>query len=69
MNTVKKKIEGFTEKQAKWAQEARRLYHQFGVPTMENMKMIIHLNLINNYPVITEDVNLSNRMFGPDIST
>ena len=36
---------------------------------MENAKMIICQNLINNCFVITEDVNMSNRVFGPDIST
>ena len=31
--------------------------------------MIIHQILIKNCHVTTEDVNLANRMFGPDIST
>ena len=35
---------------------------------MENMKIIICQNLIKNFPVTTEDVNMENRMFGPDIS-
>ena len=35
---------------------------------MENMKTIIRHNLIKNCPVTTEDVNLANIMFGPDIS-
>ena len=34
---------------------------------MENMKMIIHQNLIENFPVITEYANLANIIFGPDI--
>ena len=68
MNAIKKKIEGFTEKQVKPEQESSRLYHQLGFPTMENMNLIIRHNLIKNCPVTTEDINLSNRMFSPDIS-
>ena len=44
-------MEGFTDKQVKWPQEARQLYNQLGAPTMENMKMIICQNLIKNYPL------------------
>ena len=36
---------------------------------MENMKMIFCHNLIKNCPVTTEDVKLTNSIFGPDIST
>ena len=36
---------------------------------MDNMKMIICQNLIDNCHVTTEDVNMLNRMFGDDIST
>ena len=62
-------MEGFTDKQVKWPQEARQLYNQLVAPTMENMKMIICHNLIDNCPVTTEDINMANRMFEPDIST
>ena len=36
---------------------------------MDNMKTIIHHNLIKNCPVTTEYENLTNIIFGPDIST
>ena len=36
---------------------------------MENKKILIHQNLIKYCPMTTEDINLVNRMFGPDIST
>ena len=36
---------------------------------MGHMKIIICQNSIKNYPLTNEDVNLTNRMFGPDIST
>ena len=35
---------------------------------MENMKIIIYQNLIKNFPETTEDVNMENIMFEPDIS-
>ena len=69
LNTVKNKIEGFTKNEVIRAQEARRLYNQLVSPNIENMKMIIFQNLIKNCPVTTEDVNVSNRIIGPDIST
>ena len=62
-----KKIEGFTKNKFKRAQDASLIYHQLGAPTMENTKMIIFQNLINNYPVTTEDINLSHKKFGPGI--
>ena len=67
LNTVNKKIEGFTKKQVKGSQEARRLYHQSRAQNMENINIYIHHNLIKNCPVTTEDVNMANIMFGPDI--
>ena len=36
---------------------------------MTNMKAVIRQNLIRNCPVTTEDVNLAEEIFGPDIST
>ena len=69
LNTFKNKIEGFTKKKVRREQEARRLYHQLVAPNMENVEMIIHQNLIKNCTVNTEDVNLANRIFVPDIST
>ena len=64
LDTTKTKIEGFTEKQVKRSQEARQIYCRIGEPAVENMKMIIRQNLIKNFPVTTEDINLFNRIWG-----
>ena len=62
-------VEGYTKRQVERADRARKLYHMLGAPTMTNMKAVIRQNLIRNCPVTTEDVNLAEEIFGPDIST
>eukprot|EP00957_Ditylum_brightwellii_P068591 5207507-Ditylum_brightwellii.AAC.1 len=38
-----------------------------GTPTVEDLKAMLHMNLIRNNEITTEDVNLATRAFGPDI--
>jgi hypothetical protein len=45
------------------------LYHIIGCPSIENFKAILRQNVIKNCPVTIEDVNIAERIFGPDIGT
>jgi hypothetical protein len=39
-----------------------------GLPTVDDLKAMIRMNLIKNNVVTTEDVNLAMKAYGPDIS-
>jgi hypothetical protein len=60
---------GYTLRQFKCAKEARKLYHIVGTPTMNNFKSLLRMNVIQNFPVTVEDVNISEKIFGPDMSS
>eukprot|EP00957_Ditylum_brightwellii_P114694 8745996-Ditylum_brightwellii.AAC.1 len=38
-----------------------------GTPTVEDLKVMVHMNLIRNNEITTDDVILAMRAFGPDI--
>ena len=38
-----------------------------GAPTVENFKHMLKTNLITDCPVTTKDVNVAEKIFGPDI--
>ena len=59
---------GYTQHQFDRAKTARKLYVILGMPTVENFKNILHQNIIKNCPVTVEDVNIAERIFGPDVA-
>jgi hypothetical protein len=65
ISTVAENRKGYTLHQYERAKEARKLYHIVGTPTMNNFKS----NVIQNCPVTVEDVNISEKIFGPDMSS
>jgi hypothetical protein len=69
VSTVAKNRHGYRQRQFEHAKEARRLYHIIGTPTMTNFKSLLRMNVIQNCPVTVEDVNISEKIFGPDISS
>jgi hypothetical protein len=40
-----------------------------GTPTIETFKTLLKMNAIRNCPVMTEDVNITNKILGPDMSS
>ena len=69
LHTNATQVEGYTNRQVVRADRARKLYHMLGAPTIANLKAVLRQNLLRNCPVTTEDVNLAEEIFGPDIST
>jgi len=67
VSSVEENKMGFTKRQFEDAKQARRLYHIVGCPTVENFKHILRQNIIKNCPVTVEDVNIAEKIFGPDI--
>ena len=57
----------FTKNQFERAKKARDLYHAIRTPSINDFKAILRMNMINNNPVTTEDINVVERNFGPDI--
>ena len=43
-------------------------YHMLGAPTYRNLKMTIMQNIIHNFPVTVEDIEVAENIFGPDVS-
>ena len=58
-----------TQRQFDCTKEARKLHHNLGTPTMQNFKALLKANMIANYPVTTEDINTSEKNFGPLMSS
>jgi hypothetical protein len=69
ISTVAENRKGYTLRQFERAKEARKLYHIVGTPTMNNFKSLLWMNVIQNCPVTVEDVNISEKRFGPDMSS
>ena len=40
-----------------------------GCPTVENLKHILRQKIIKNCPVTIQDVNIAEKIFGPDVGT
>jgi hypothetical protein len=47
--------------------QARNIYHALVTPSLQDFKMIIKSNKIRNLPVTLDDINIAERIFGPDI--
>jgi hypothetical protein len=59
----------YTKHQFERAKRAHELLYSLGYPSVNDMKEIIWMNAIKNNPVTTEDVNIAEKIFGPDLAT
>ncbi|MGC9237634.1 MAG: hypothetical protein ACP5GF_12175 [Thiomonas sp.] len=69
ISSVEENRKGYTQRQFDDAKRARRFYHIMGCPTIENLKHLLRANIIQNCPVTPADVDLAEKIFGPDIGT
>jgi hypothetical protein len=69
LETVEENMTFLTPRQQTQAKKARQLYHALGCPTVDDMKAMIHMNMIKNNEVTTADVTIAEKAFGPDIAT
>ena len=67
LNTVEENKKLYTKRQVARAEEARKLYQVIGYPSLRDYKHIIQTNQIKNCPVTIEDINISEKIFGPDV--
>ena len=66
VSTLKENRMGYTQRKFDRAKAARQLKHITGLPT-ETLKHVLRQNIIKNCPVTAEDVNIAERIFGPDM--
>ncbi|CAJ1935833.1 unnamed protein product [Cylindrotheca closterium] len=69
LQSVEKNKEGFTNKQVKRTNIAQSGYHMMGAPGAELFKLAIWGNFFKNCPITEEDVNISEKIYGPSVST
>jgi hypothetical protein len=69
MNSVEENKAFYTHRQFERAKRARDLYHAIGTPSLDDFRAIIRMNIIRNNPVTTEDIQLAEQIFGPDIGS
>ena len=58
-----------TPREIKKAKQARDLLAALGTPSVSDLKKIISMNATSNLPVKVEDIDLAERIFGPDVGT
>ena len=69
LETVDENKKFYTKRQFERAKRARELLYSLGYPSINDMKAIIRMNAIKNNPVTTEDVDIAEKIFGPDVAT
>ena len=69
MNTVKDNKKNFTNNDYLWAVRALELQVMVGCPSDKDLKKILKTSSLPNCPVMPRDVLITNKLFGPDIST
>jgi len=59
----------YTQRQFERAKRARELFYSLGNPSTNDMKALIRMNTIKNNPVTTTDIEIAEKIFGPDIAS
>ena len=62
-------VEGYTRREVERAARARRMYHSLTAPDIAELKKFIRQNIMQNFPVTTEDIILAEKIFGRDVPT
>ncbi len=69
LETMNENKKFYMKRQFKHVQQAHRLLYSLGYPSINDLKAIIQINAIKNNPVTTEDVDIAQKIFGPNIAT
>jgi hypothetical protein len=68
VQTVRQNYEGYTKRKILHAKEARCAMGMIRNPSKKDFKNMVRENLINNYPVTSNDVTNARAIFGPDLA-
>ena len=69
VETVAENKKFYTDRQVSRAKRARDLLHSIGCPSVDDLKNLIKMNSIQNNPVTQEDVDMAEKIFGPDVAS
>ena len=61
-------VEGFTQREVERAKKCHKLLHDLPAPSCAGLKKLLRMNIINNCPVLHEDVELAMKIFGRDVA-
>jgi hypothetical protein len=67
VSTVKEQSEGFSKRQIEQAKTTRDFQAKVGHPSTQDMKSIVKSNLIVNCPVTAEDIDRTEKIYGPSV--
>jgi hypothetical protein len=67
VESVEENSQFYTPRQVERAKLARQVYDTLGTPSVKDFKTIVNTNAIHNLPVTIEDINIAEKIFGPDI--
>ena len=67
MNTREENMKCPISRQQNLAKKVQELYKAMGTTTVDDLKAMIRMNLINNNEVATDNVNLDTKAYGPDV--
>ena len=67
--TVEDNTSMYSDRQVLRAKRARDLLHAIGCPSVADLKKVLKMNSISNCPVTEEDVQLAEKVFGPDVGS
>ncbi len=68
INTIRGNAEGYTKRQIKKAQEARRAMSMVGGPTEREFTQMVRRNQLPNCNITPNDIKHANDIFGPDLA-
>ena len=69
INTIVENAKFYTKRQRDNAKKACELYHALGTPSIDDFKVIIHMNLIKDNPVMLDDIKIAEAIYGPNIGS
>ncbi len=69
MEMVAENKSNHTKAECQRAKRARDLLWALGFPSIVDLKKIVHVNSIMDCPVTTQDVDLAEKIYGPDVAS
>ena len=69
VHTVSSNYEGFTKKDIKAANAARKLQGMIGSPSEKDYRGMVISNMIKSCPIYSTDVSNARTIFGPDLAS
>jgi hypothetical protein len=69
VNTIRHNYEGYTKKQVKDAERARRLMGMVASPNERDFQAMVRLNMLKDCPVTNADIVNTHNIYGPDLAS